>query len=85
MSFRVRIFGCGICVAALVAAIAVVQNRSADANNRQPDSPQTVVDATADKTAAKPDASDTVYFDLAAPLKAAQQTEDAKRSRNRSP
>ncbi|GEM_PF-2533115 len=75
MSFRVRIFGCGICTVALVAAIAVIQNRAVDANNPQPAAPETA----ADKTTAIPDANDTVYFDLAAPLKAAQETENAIR------
>ena len=79
MSFRVRVFGCGICVVALVSAIAVVQNRAADANNPQPAPAQTAADLTAYQTAAKPDASETVYFDLAAPLKAARETEDAIR------
>lgn len=79
MSFRVRFFGCGICIAALVAAIAVVQDRAADANNRQPQAPETTAETTANETSTNPESNDTVYFDLAAPLKAAQQTEDAIR------
>jgi hypothetical protein len=79
MSFRVRLFGCGFCIIALVGVIAVVQNRAADTNNPQPQLPQTAADTTVAETAAKPDSSDTVYLDLAAPSKAARQTENAIR------